>query len=157
MSKLDAIIKRQINFLITKKVKRAAGYREPFLTAALTSERGGAPEISSWADFPSENSGSPGDVLTEAVALAGCFLPLRAETVCSTWRTLNKPFYQILKMLSWLPSTSPASPPLCHLQTSEPLSGLLSSFCTNGYHGCRDLRFCRVSPCELVLFLNVPL
>lgn len=153
MSKLDAIIKRQINFLITRKVKGAAGYREPFLTAAWTSERGGAPEISSWA----ENSGSPGDVLTEAVALAGCSRPLRAETVCSTWRTLNKPCYQILKMLSWSPSTSPASPPLCHLQTSEPLSGLLSSFCTNGDHGCRDLRFCRVSPCELVLFLNVPL
>lgn len=46
----------------------------------------------------------------EGVVLAGSCLPLRAENVCRTCRTLNKPCYQILKPLSWSPSTSPASP-----------------------------------------------
>lgn len=73
--------------------------------------------------FPQRAQGSPPDVLGGGGVgvLAGSSPPLRAEDICSPCRTLNKPCYPVLKMLSCCPpptTTSPGTPPpLCHLQS----------------------------------------
>lgn len=107
MSTLERNISRQINFLITRKMKQPAGEREPFTQGRIGERARRRP--SDVQIFPQNTQGSRPDGPDWAL-LAGCSLPPRAENVCSSWRTLNRPCYQISTMLSCSPSTSPAWP-----------------------------------------------